>query len=119
MPALGTEQAKAKGTESMPFDGSQYVTASPVTQMLMEARQQVELGWCQHSMRQRGSVCMIGALEIDDYTQFIGAEALLLEAIGSLGHSHSSVAAFNDDLGRTKNEVLKVYDRAIEKSMTL
>ena len=103
----------------MPFDGSKYVTASPVTQMLMEARQQVEQGWCQHSMRQRGFVCMIGALDVVDYSQFIDAEALLLEAIRSLGHAHSSVAAFNDDLGRTKNQVLKVYDRAIEKSMIM
>ena len=103
----------------MPFDGSKYVTASPVTQMLMEARQQVEQGWCQHSMRQRGSVCMIGALDIDDYSQFINAEAMLLQAIRSLGHSHASVAAFNDDLGRTKNQVLKVYERAIERSMTV
>ena len=103
----------------MPFDGSKCVTDSPVTQMLMEARQQVEQGWCQHSMRQRGAVCMIGALEIDDYTQFIDAEALLLEAMRSLGHSHATVPAFNDDLGRTRNQVLKVYDRAIEKSMIL
>jgi len=103
----------------MPFDGSKYVTASPVTQMLMEARQQVAQGWCQHSMRQRGSVCMIGALDIDDYSQFIDAEALLLATIRSLGHSHGSVAAFNDDLGRTKDQVLKVYDRAIERSMTV
>jgi hypothetical protein len=103
----------------MPFDGSKYVTASPVTRMLMEARQQVEQGWCQHSMRQRGSVCMIGALDINDYTQFIDAETLLLEAIRSLGHSHSSVAAFNDDLGRTKTQVLTAYDRAIDNSMTL
>jgi hypothetical protein len=103
----------------MPFDGSKYVTASPVTQMLMEARQQVEQGWCQHSMRQRGSVCMIGALDINDYIQFVTAETLLLEAIRGLGHAHTSVAAFNDDRGRTKNQVLTAYDRAIERSMTL
>ena len=102
----------------MPFDGVKYVTASPVTQMLMEAKQQVERGWCQHFMRQRGSVCMIGSLTINDYSQYLDAEALLREAIRGLGYAHSSVASFNDDRGRSKDEVLKVYDLAIEKSMT-
>jgi hypothetical protein len=101
----------------MPFDGGKYVTESPVTRMLIEARQQVERGWCQHFMRQRGSACMIGSLAISDYAEFVDAEALLLQAIGSLGYPHSSVAAFNDDVGRTKDHVLRVYDLAIEKSM--
>jgi hypothetical protein len=103
----------------MPFDGSKYVTDSPVTQMLIAARQQVERGWCQHLMRQRGSACMIGSLAISDYDQFVDAEALLLQAIRSLGYRHSSVAAFNDDLGRTKDQVLRVFDLAIEGSMSL
>jgi hypothetical protein len=101
----------------MPFDGSKYGTASPVTQTLREAKQQVEQGWCQHFMRQRGSVCMIGSLATNDYSQFIDAEARLLEAIRSLGYRHASVAAFNDDLCRTKLEVLQVYDEAIARSM--
>jgi hypothetical protein len=101
----------------MPFDGSHYVSASPVTQMLKASKQQIEQGWCQHAMRQRGSVCMIGSFTIEDYALFTKAEGLLLQAINGLGYSHSSVAQFNDDVQRTKDQVLEVYDRAIERSM--
>ena len=103
----------------MPFDGNNYQATSSVTVMLRDGKQQVEQGWCQNSMRQRGSVCMIGALDITDYTQFVDAETLLLDAIRSLGFPHSSVAAFNDDLCRSKHQVLAVYDRAISRSMTV
>jgi hypothetical protein len=101
----------------MPFDGTHYETASPVTQMLVDGRQKVQGGWCQRITRQRGSACMIGALAITDFEIFCGAERFILEAIEDLGYSHSSVASFNDELYRTKDEVLKVYDRAIELSM--
>lgn len=101
----------------MPFDGGNYVSESSVTRMLVEGRQQAEYGWCQHAMRQRGSVCMIGSFTIEDYTLFTKAEGLLLRAIASLGYPHSSVAQFNDDVRRTKHQVLEVYDLAIERSM--
>jgi hypothetical protein len=100
----------------MPFDGSTYVSASPVTRMLVESKRQVEQGWCQHAMRQRGSVCMIGSFTIEDYALFTEAEGLLLQAIGSLGYRHCTVAQFNDDPQRTRQQVLEVYDRAIERS---
>ena len=102
----------------MPFDGSDYVSGTSVTRMLVESRQQVEQGWCQHAMRRRGSVCMIGSFTIEDYALFTKAEGLLLQAISSLGYLHGSVAQFNDDGQRTKHQVLEVYDRAIERSMT-
>jgi hypothetical protein len=100
----------------MPFDGTHYETASPVTQMLADGRQQLQRGWCQRITRQRGSACMIGSLEITDFEIFRLAEQFILEAIDDLGYSHSSVVSFNDDLFRTKDEILEVYDRAIELS---
>jgi hypothetical protein len=100
----------------MPFDGSDYVSTTSVTRMLMEGRQKVEQGWCQHATRRRGAVCMIGSFTIEDYSSFTKAEALLLKAMGSLGYPHSSVAQFNDDFHRTKEQVLDVYDLAIERS---
>jgi hypothetical protein len=100
----------------MPFDGSRFETVRPVTRMLIEGRQQVATGWCQGSMRQRGAACMIGSLAVSDYDQFAAAEALLLEAIRKLGHSHPTVAGFNDDPQRTKEQILQVYDRAIAES---
>lgn len=103
----------------MPFDGNNSETVLPVTQMLIEGRQQVKRGWCQGIMRQRGSACMIGSLTVNDFDVFTDAEAFLLEAIRKLGHLHSSVASFNDDLHRTKEQVLEVYDRAITESMPM
>jgi len=103
----------------MPFDGSKYLTTSPLTDMLVEARQQLDQGWCQHRARQRGSACMIGSLAIADYDVFVEAERVLLDAIRDLGHPQASVVAFNDALGRTKQQVLDVYDRAIRRSLTV
>lgn len=102
----------------MPFDGSRHpVTTSPVTRMLVEGRQRLEQGWCQNAMRQRGAACMIGSLPVGDYSRFAETESRLLVAIRQLGYPHSSVAAFNDDGQRTKQQVLEVYDRAILQSM--
>jgi hypothetical protein len=41
----------------------------------------------------------------------------LLKAIVALGHTQSSIAQFNDAPGRTKQQVLEVYDRAIQQSL--
>ena len=101
----------------MPFDGTDYKVLSPVTHMLMDGRQRVQNGWSQRVMRQRGSVCMIGSLTITDYEVYAVAEGLILEAIHGLGYAYLSVVAFNDDLRRTKKEVLEVYDTAIALSM--
>ena len=101
----------------MPFDGTDYKVLSPVTHMLMDGRQRVQNGWSQRVMRQRGSVCMIGSLAITDYEVYAVAEGLILEAIHGLGYAYLSVVAFNDDLRRTKKEVLEVYDTAIAVSM--
>jgi hypothetical protein len=103
----------------MPFDGSKYLTTSPLTHMLVNARQQLEQGWCQHRTRQRGSACMIGSLTVTDFDMFVEAERLLLESIRELGHPEVSVAAFNDAPARTKRQVLDVYDSAIRRSLTV
>jgi hypothetical protein len=101
----------------MPFDGSHGLPTSPLTHMLVDARRQLNKGWCQHRTRQRGSACMIGSLAISDYDVFAEAERLLLDAIHDLGHPQASVAAFNDSPARTKQQVLQVLDRAIVRSL--
>ena len=100
----------------MPFDGANYEVISPVTQMLVEGKDRVQSGWCQETMRQRGSVCMIGSLMIGDFDAFVRAETFLLNAINLLGYPHRSVRDFNDDKSRTKGQVLEVYGKAIELS---
>jgi hypothetical protein len=100
----------------MPFDGANYEVTSPVTQMLIEGKDRVQSGWCQKAMRQRGSVCMIGSLRIRDFDAFLQAEDLLLNAVNLLGYPQRTVRDFNDDVSRTKRQVLEVYDKAIELS---
>jgi|SRR5690242_12698165 hypothetical protein len=100
----------------MPFDGSNR-TISALTRLLADGRQHLDQGWCQHRTRQRGSACMVGSLGISNYEEFIAAERLLLKAIVALGHTQSSIAQFNDAPGRTKQQVLEVYDRAIQQSL--
>ncbi len=99
----------------MPFDGKNR-TISALTQILVDGRQRLDQGWCQHRARQRDSACMIGALVISDYEEFVAAERLLLDAIVALGYPQSSIAQFNDAPERTKQQVLQVYDRAIQQS---
>jgi len=105
-----------KGRQTMPFDGANYEVISPITQMLIEGKDRVQSGWCQQTMRQRGSVCMIGSLMISDFDVFVQAETLLQNAISQLGYSQRTVRDFNDDRSRTQVQVLEVYDKAIELS---
>jgi len=100
----------------MPFDGANYAIISPVTQMLVDGRDRVQSGWCQQTMRQRDSVCMIGSLRVTDFDTFMQAENLLLNAVSRLGYSQRTVRDFNDDASRTKEQVMAVYDEAIELS---
>jgi hypothetical protein len=100
----------------MPFDGTTYEIASPVTHMLAEGKDRVQRGWCQQTMRQRGSVCIIGSLKVLDFESFVQAENLLLDAVNLLGYPQRTVRDFNDDISRTKEQVLAVYDKAIELS---
>ncbi len=100
----------------MPFDGNNRAM-SPLTHLLADARQQLDQGWCQHRTRQRGSACMIGSLTISNYQDFLAAERLLLDGIVALGHPERSIAQFNDAPGRTKQQVLQVYDHAIQQSL--
>jgi hypothetical protein len=102
----------------MPFDSANFQILSPVSRVLMDGRQQLQNGWVQRAMRQRGGVCMIGALlPIADYEIHRLAEKLIHRAMANSGYAYPSVVAFNDDSGRTKEEVLKVYDMAITLSM--
>src|SRR5262249_40062422 len=77
-----------KRTIPMPFDGTSYETVSPVTHILMDGKQQLQRGWCQRIMRQRGSVCIIGSLAVVDYDVFAEAQKFLLAAIGEYGYSY-------------------------------
>jgi hypothetical protein len=101
----------------MPFDG----TMNPVVLELQIARGRIERGWCQRRIQTlHGEVCLLGALE---YTK--SGEQVLTPAAAAVarqtfpkykdlkGTPPLMLAMWNDDLSRTKAEVLAVLDQAI------
>jgi len=114
----------------MPFDG----TTNPTLETLIRARQILaEDGWCQGVLwDHRGRVCAIGALLKghdllwqDDRGQILPAVGVLVEAnqlapavergyYSPEGLLQISVVKWNNAEGRTKEEVLDAFDRAIE-----
>ncbi len=96
----------------MPFDGTNLDES---TQLLIEGRERVERGWCQGKMRGWGKVCAMGAIwpmnRIITETAYEGAYARLHRAVG--GRPEWGVPQWNDVPGRTQDEVLAAFDKAI------
>jgi hypothetical protein len=99
----------------MPFDG----TMNPIVLELQTARGRIERGWCQFSLQTSlGEVCLLGAL---GYTQpgrepMTPAALAVARQIYPVHHKTPQplmLAMWNDDLSRTKAEVLAVFDQAI------
>jgi|SRR5271170_7865093 len=106
--------------------------ATTVKEVLEAARWIIaNKGWCQgyygkdkHGMA-LGSInlathavsfCSLGAIEVVTKSNILQyrAEVLLRETIGD-----SSIGSWNDKSGQTKEQVLKAFDLAIEKSSKL
>ena len=94
-------------------------------EVLRAARAKIEQGWCQGESARgsRGTYidpaaseaqewCPLGALDYvcyrNAYSYYDGARTALAKAMRS-----ASVSDWNDMLGRTKEEVLAAFDRAI------
>jgi hypothetical protein len=85
------------------------------------------VGWCQGAWfrnkrgtptipsNQVGSACILGALQLVEADPFarIGAKELLLKFVPN---EACTLSGFNDTVGRTKKEVLTLFDRAIKKA---
>ncbi len=93
----------------MPFDGTTYL---PVVELLAEGRRKIEAGWCQGKIRERGAVCMMGALRSQNFATIKAAEARLRKVILRAGFARG-IVEFNDFPGRTKGQVLAIFDAAI------
>ena len=80
------------------------VTLEPWRQLLHRTADYIEHhGWCQRrTVNDKGEVCIIGALNcvITDKHTYYTAEAYLRQKVGS------RVVRWNDQPGRTKEEVL-------------
>jgi hypothetical protein len=93
------------------------VKESPVVESLKRARALVERGWCQNSSEDdKHNVCPSYAVQIatadrvEVYSRGVNlARLAMVKAIG-----WANIPAWNDHPGRTKAEVLAMFDRAIE-----
>lgn len=83
--------------------------------LLIEARKKIaEDGWTQGWYHNQGRYCAMGALffvtNTTDPTEFDSAVEILKGVVGE------NVVAFNDARGRTQDEVLAAFDKAIQKA---
>ena|SRR5216684_356686 len=99
----------------MPFDGKEFeVELSETTKLLIAGKERIEKGWCKGMLHQRTLLlghkyCMLGA--VWGRSGSIRAASLLMECVPD-----KSIAQFNDARKRTKDEVLAVFDNAIQLS---
>ncbi len=96
----------------MPFDGSKL---DDVTCLLIEGHEHVERGWCQGACYRDGAVCMLGALGFRNDRRPEAEPLTVQKAMTRLEHAIGThaIGAWNDAAGRTKEEVLRVFDIAI------
>ena len=103
----------------MPLD---FGTQSAIVAELEAVRARIERGWCQgYYGDAAGNVCLLGAIRERKY-RYNGLVGHLAAAIeGGMPHDRMwrspTVMGFNDAPGRTKEEVLALIDRAIERAL--
>lgn len=91
-----------------------------MVRILRAAREKIKEGWCQNGMAKDGdgnpadptdssavSWCAYGAIAAVDNGANFGADFALRNAVGA------SVVRWNDNVLRTKDEVLSMFDKAI------
>jgi hypothetical protein len=105
---------------------SAVAKATTVKEVLVAARWMIDnVGWCQKNYRIVNdnhvpvSFCALGAIEevvVNSPDLIFGAKSLLREQLGVKdANPYSYVPSWNDQAGRTKEEVLELYDLAITK----
>ncbi len=96
----------------MPFDGTKL---DAVTQRLIRGRERIANGWCQASYGADGRYCMHGAIGGDfQLGEYEAARERLAAALPPEAQGGAVPAmVWNDEPGRTVEEVLAVFDRAI------
>lgn len=103
----------------MPLDSVGFLTG--VVADLVAGRDYIKRnGWCQHQSRDGMRVCALGGLlEVtpDNARQDAACVALARALRASLGQPRE-VAGWNDEPGRTIDDVLALYDLAIERELS-
>lgn len=97
-----------------------------LTQYLMEARGFVERAWCQRDyINPLGAVCAVGGLEAAEmkkYGRFVcslfytQARQLLQQSIPT-HWAYLAIESYNDSPLTTQQDILDLYDRAIQLSL--
>jgi hypothetical protein len=101
----------------MPFDDTS-VRTNFVAKTLLGGRKWIEWGWVQHHAFTPNGVCLAGSLyDAPNNEVRVAAFMILQQAIKETGFATGSLSVYNDTPGRTKDEILAVYDRAIELSL--
>lgn len=104
----------------MPFDSAGFIRTvqqEADLELLREARARVAKRWIQDqysvATREGWAYCMVGAVGPGFDAATTATRLLLPHLPHEPGRRFDSVEAWNDTLGRTKEEVLAVYDKAI------
>ncbi len=119
----------------MPFDGPAPASLPAITAALVQGRDRIASGWCRGRPYvskwgidgRRDLYCMVGAIS----SSLFGSISYLADAIDDLGmpfnepfsvnprqcDATSKVVGCNDFPGRTQDECVAIYDRAIELSL--
>lgn len=93
----------------------QPVTGMKTGETLIAARDHVRQGWIQkHAISSEG-VCIVGAVHraAHHHDQKFPALYILQHKMHEMWPEFQSIVKFNDHPGRTKQEVLDVFDKAI------
>lgn len=95
------------------------------SEYLAAARNEIENGWVQGTIRNNEGVCALGAIDnvarqqqpatLDDYTRITQAGSGAAKALEMLAKEFgtTSIPDYNDRMGRTKEDVLNWFDKAI------
>jgi len=101
----------------MPFDSTPIVEQNDeILTALRRARERVARpgGWCQDAMINGNKVCALGAVYVtcEDGVVRGGVFYYLVHVLLELSH-YTSIGSYNDMLGRTQDDIVALFDRAI------
>ena len=92
------------------------VVLNETQQALLDAERYMrECGWCQlYGKDSKGRVCIVGAFHYSGHELTTATSRVIYEAIGRTGWASLGIMEWNDEPGRTGDEVLDVLARARE-----
>jgi hypothetical protein len=112
----------------MPFDATPLPAVNPVVELLEAGLARIEKGWCQGAngrdgygnivggpyLRMAVSFCAGGAVSCDRKNTHSNVAINYLWRTISLDQPGINIPTWNDYPGRTKDDVIRLYQRAIE-----